>query len=360
MKILIDIGHPADVHFFKNAIWNWNKRGHEIKITARKKDVTLDLLNAYGFEYEYLGANRKGLMNKAFGMIENDYKLYWVVKRFKPEVLLGFHNPYIAQIGKVMKRPSIIFTDTESVRFSWLVFQFASSICTPSCFRNFNIGAKHVRYDGYKELAYLHPKHFKPERAVLEDLGLFNDEKFIILRFISWNAYHDVNLRGLKGGSEIKFIKALEEYGYVYITSEKKLDGRLEKYKLTVQPEKIHSLLHYAQLYIGEGGTMAAEAAILGTPTIHIESTSKGIATGELSGNFLELRDKYGLLYFYPDQNQALEKAISILEDKNAKKEWQEKREKLLKDKIDVTAWMTDFIEKYPESFYEYQEKHEN
>ena len=26
-----------------------------------------------------------------------------------------------------------------------------------------------------------------------------------------------------------------------------------------------------------------------------------------------------------------------------------------IKDKIDVTAWMTDFIERYPESFYEYQ-----
>ena len=115
--------------------------------------------------------------------------------------------------------------------------------------------------------------------------------------------------------------------------------------------EKIHSLLYYAQLYIGEGGTMATEAAILGTPSIHIESTSSGIATGEFTGNFLELRDKYGLLYFYPDQDQALEKAISIMDDKNAKNEWQKKREKLLEDKIDVTAWVTDSIERYLESF---------
>ena len=352
MRILIDIGHPADVHFFKNVIWNLGKKGHEMKITARKKDVTLDLLNAYHFKYEYLGENRRGLMKKAYGMIKKDYILYRIVKRFKPDVLLGFHNPYIAQIGKLTKIPSIIFTDTESVGFSWLVFYFASVICTPSCFMK-NIGEKHVRYDGYKELAYLHPNYFEPGN--IDELK--SSGRIIILRFISWDAYHDVNLKGFDIGSETDFIEVLERYGRVFISSERKLDKNLEKYRMTIPPEKIHSLLYYADLYIGEGGTMAAEAAILGTPSIHIESTSKGIATGELSGNFIELRDKYGLLYFYPDQNKALEKAIEILENENSKKEWQRKRERLLSEKIDVTAWMTDFIERFPDSFYEYKLK---
>lgn len=101
---------------------------------------------------------------------------------------------------------------------------------------------------------------------------------------------------------------------------------------------------------------MAAEAAILGTPSIHVESNAQGIATGNSSGNFRELRDRYGLLYFFADQKAAFSKASEILENKNAKLEWQRKRENLLKDKIDVTAWMTDFIEKYPESFNQYKE----
>jgi len=57
----------------------------------------------------------------------------------------------------------------------------------------------------------------------------------------------------------------------------------------------------------------------------------------------------------FPDQNEALKKAIEILENENSKKEWQKKREKLLNDKIDVTKFMVEFIENYPESFYEYQ-----
>ena len=56
MRILFDMGHPAHVHFFKNAIWELEKQGHEVKVTARDKDVTLELLEAYGIPYEIWGS----------------------------------------------------------------------------------------------------------------------------------------------------------------------------------------------------------------------------------------------------------------------------------------------------------------
>jgi len=359
MKVLINIGHPAHVHFYKNFIWKMESRGHNIVIIAQCKEVTIDLLEAYGFKYKYIGAKYKGIIKKMIGITYRNYLLHKAAKRFKPDVLTGILDLYSAQVGKLIRKPSIVFTDTEHAKLAnALTFPFASTICTPSCFLE-DLGKKQVRYNGYHELAYLHPNYFKPDPSVLDELNISKDDAFIVLRFISWGASHDIKLKGIDREVKLEFIRSLEHYGRVFITSEQKLDAKLEKYRIKVPPEKIHSLLYYAQLYIGEGGTMAAEAAILGTPSIHIESTSSGIATGELSGNFLELRDKYGLLYFYPDQNKALERAISILEDKNAKNEWRKKREKLLNDKIDVTKWMTDFIERYPESFYEYREKRE-
>ena len=96
------------------------------------------------------------------------------------------------------------------------------------------------------------------------------------MRFISWGASHDTDLHGIEKGAEKELIRKLSRYGKIFITSEKPLDGELEQYRLHVPPEKIHSLFSYAQLYIGEGGTMAVEAGILGTPAIHIESTSDG------------------------------------------------------------------------------------
>ena len=55
MKILFDMGHPAHVHFFKNTIWELEKKGHQVKVTARDKDVTIALLEAYGIAHVVRG-----------------------------------------------------------------------------------------------------------------------------------------------------------------------------------------------------------------------------------------------------------------------------------------------------------------
>ncbi|WP_456469182.1 DUF354 domain-containing protein [Archaeoglobus sp.] len=351
VKILIDVGHPGHVHFYRNSIINWHDNGHEILVAARDKDLTIDLLETFGIEYVKTGKSRDGIIGKGLDMVAKDFKLYNIAKKFKPNVLTGVFSPYVSHVGFLMNKPSVLFNDTELVKFSRLVTPFASVICTPSCFKG-DLGRKNVRYDGYHELAYLHPDYFEPDKSVLDDLGI-TDERYIVIRLISWSAYHDSGLKGLDQNRILDVIRLFEKYGRVFITSEQKLNGSLQKYALPASPEKIHSVLYYADLYFGEGGTMAAEAAVLGTPAIHVESTETGVATGETSGNFLELRDKYGLLFFYADQKKALEKAVEILESDNVKREWQKKRRRLIRDKIDVTAWMTDFIERYPESFYE-------
>ena len=75
MRIIIGMPHPKQVHFWKNIINNLEKDGHEVKIVAWEKDIALYLLNAYGFEYEIIGKNYKGLIKKAYGMLESDLKL---------------------------------------------------------------------------------------------------------------------------------------------------------------------------------------------------------------------------------------------------------------------------------------------
>jgi hypothetical protein len=68
-------------------------------------------------------------------------------------------------------------------------------------------------------------------------------------------------------------------------------------------------------------------------------------------GNFIELEQKYGLIYNFKNESEALEKAISLLEQKDLKQQWAQKRENLLKDKIDVTGFVVWLIENYPSSF---------
>ena len=51
MKILVDIGHPAHIHYFKNLINILSKKDNQFMIVARDKEITLDLLNIYNYEY---------------------------------------------------------------------------------------------------------------------------------------------------------------------------------------------------------------------------------------------------------------------------------------------------------------------
>ena len=88
---------------------------------------------------------------------------------------------------------------------------------------------------------------------------------------------------------------------------------------------------------------MASEAAILGTHSILISTCAKHC------GVFNDL-NKYNLLWFYDDEVGVIDKAKEILQN-HPKEEGKRKREMLLADKINVTAFMYWLIENYPESY---------
>lgn len=348
MRILIDMGHPGHVHLFKNFIREMEKRGHEVKITARNKEITLQLLRKYAFDFVQTGSGKAGNTNLIWEWISRDREVFKISRKFCPDILLGVGNPSIAHTSMLLRKPSVIFTDTEHAKFgNKVTFPFASAICTPSCYKE-TIGKTQICYNGYHELAYLHPNYFNPNPDVLTELGLVEGDPFTIIRFVSWQASHDVGQHGIR--DRVGLVKALEQYGRVIITSEGALPLELQPYQLRVSPEKLHDLLYYAALYIGEGGTTASEAAVLGTPSIYVSSL-----VGSM-GNFIELEKTYDLLYSFTDDSSALSRAIELLQDPASKENWRNKRELLLEDKIDVTAFMVWFIENYPRSFAEMEE----
>ncbi len=348
MRIIVDIGHPAHVHFFKNFIWEMRARGHEILITASKKDLTLDLLKAYTIDYIFTCKRFNGI-KFGYELIKRDAQMFKLVKTFKADIITGIHSTIAAHVSKVTKAKSIIFTDTEHAKLANLVtFPFADIICTPSCFKK-TLGKKQVRYNGYHELAYLHTNYFKPDPTVLKELGLTESDKFVIVRFVSWQASHDVGQHGFDLQSKRKLVQEIGKYARVLSTSENPLPDEFKEYMITTSPEKIHSLLHYATMYVGEGATMATEAAVLATPSLYVSSLANTM------GNFIELEEKYDLLYSFQEPEKAIAKAVELIQQPDLKEKWAEKRQKLLADKIDVTRFMVDFIEKCPESFNEYK-----
>ena len=51
MKILIQVGHPAQFHFYKNAVILWQAKGHKVRLLIKTKDVLENLAMASGLNY---------------------------------------------------------------------------------------------------------------------------------------------------------------------------------------------------------------------------------------------------------------------------------------------------------------------
>jgi len=342
MRIVVDINHPAHVHYFKNFIWEMERRGHELLITASEKEISYTLLDNYGFSYVKIGNYGRSLIQKFLNIPWLDQKMYRAVKPFHPDLFMGFGSIRAAHVSKILSKPCIALDDTEHAKWEHMLYvPFTDAILTPACFKK-EFGNKHVRYNGYTELQYLHPNQFTPDPGVLNGIGLTKDDRFTVIRFVSWQASHDMRQYGVR--DRVGLVKELEQYGQVLITSEGTLQPQLEKNKIYIPPEKLHDLLFYATLYLGEGGTMASEAAMLGTPSIYVSSLAGTM------GNFIELEETYDLLYSFTDDDAAIIKAKQILGDTSSKQNWRRKRDRLLDEKIDTTAFLVWFVENYPRS----------
>lgn len=331
MNILFDIGHPAHVHLFRNPMEKLLKRGHEIFVIARDKEISHYLLSAYGIEY-YRGTIQKTGIGAPVELIQWFCKVYKMIKEFDIDIVLSIGSPGGALASKFCGIPHLVFNDTESATSQRFFYKFgATQIFTPNCYR-IDLGPKHVHYKGYHELSYLHPDYFTPDPSVLDLLGVRKGQRFTIIRFVRWGATHDRGHSGLSPETKVKATKAFENYGKVFITSECDLPHPLKPYRIKIPPERIHDALYYASLLYGESATMASECSILGTPAIYLDNEGRGYTD--------EQEEKYGTVFNYTesteDQEASIAKGIEILGNENTKQEWAKKRTQLLADTIDV------------------------
>ncbi len=348
MRILIDIGHPGHVHLIRNFYHIMKSNGHKIWVTVRDIPMAKRLLNFYNIEYIDLGEKKDSLIGKGISQLKYDWEVAQII--IKNKIQIGFGTSItLAHVSRLTSMKSILLDDDDDEvqpLFVKYAHPFAHQILSPSALIGHRKSKKTIFYSGYHELAYLHPNRFQPDADVLQEIGLSENDPFFILRFNVFKAHHDIGVKGLGLEQKLQLIELLNPYGKILITTEREIEPELKQYQLLVSPEKIHSLLYYATMFIGDSQTMSSEAAVLGTPAIRLNSFVGRIAYLE------EEEHNYGLTYgFTPDKfGQMLEKIKELLNRSNLKAEWQERRKNMLQDKIDVTALMVWFIENYPES----------
>lgn len=332
MTFLFDLQHPAHLHVFRPVIARLVAEGHHVHITGREKDILVTLAKAYNIPITIFGTARKGFFQLGKEWFYRLWRLHKIVSHHKPDVMMAVAGTFISLLGKLHRIPTYIFYDTEHATFSNLLsYPFATCIYVPRCYRK-KIRWHHVRYNGYQELAYLHPRYFTPDATVLAEVGLTPQDLFTVVRFVNWGAAHDIGLSGLSVANKIQAIQEFSKYGPVFISSEGPLPPELEKYRLLLDITKIHSLLAHAALIFGESATMVSEGAVLGVPGVYIDPIGRGYTDEE--------EREYGIVFNFTDRQQeaAIKKAISILSTFSEQKpKWRAIGQRIITEKIDVT-----------------------
>ena len=340
MNVLFDVVHPAQVHFFKNVIRKLKSRGDNVQVTSREKDVTVDLLNASNIEHVTISRKGKGLWGMGLELLSRDIKLLRLVGQFQPDVMVSRVGVSIGPVGKLVGIPTVVYDDMEHARLQATIgMTFATYICTGlGYYRDF--GKRHVRFKGLHVLSYLSPDYYEPDPHSLLNYGVDPAKPYIFIRMVSWGAAHDAGKAGLSESQLQKMISSLREKGRIIISSENPLPSDLKEFENPVPIENVFDLMAFARLCLVESGSMAAEAAALGIPTIAINTFDFQL------GYLKALEKQYGLLFQPKTLDEIVEITDNLLSQNDMQQSFQTKRQKLLAESEDVVQFQLDMIEK--------------
>jgi uncharacterized protein len=346
VNILIDIGHPAHVHYFRN-LYNFLQKDHNIVVTCKTVPMIKHLLSAYDIPFIELGKKGGSLIGKIRKQVGFNQQIRNLIIDKKIDIAMGVSLSVI-YAAKFSKASSIFFIDDDQAvekLTAKYAAPYADTIISPDVL-SFENMPKGVYYPGYHELAYLHPKVYQPNPNVLSKYGLNEQDDFFVLRFTALKAYHDTKAAGMSHKQKHALIDLLNKYGKVYITMESGIDKEFEQYRMPIAPHEMHDFLAFSRMLVSDSQTMSSEAAVLGVPSFRCNTFA-----GKIS--YLEEEEKrYGLTFgFQPHQfDWMLERIGEHLAAGDHREEWRQKRDKMLADKISVTDFWIWFITNYPAS----------
>lgn len=349
MKILFYFGHPAQYLFLRETMKQLLSDGHQVKILIKTKDVLENLIKNDGFEYTNILYKERGKskFSIALSLVHRLFILTPIIFKYKPTLMVGT-DATIAQLGKIFRinRISITEDDYEVIKtLGNLTYPFTQTILCPQVCNVGKWDNKKIGYAGYMKLGYLHPNLFKPNIQVVEKYNF--PKNYALIRLARLTAHHDFGIKGISNELLDQIISKFNENGLkTYISAEGDVQGKYKQYILKIDPSDMHHVLAFSSLLICDSQSMSVEAAILGVPSIRFSSFAGRISVLE------ELEKKYELTFGINPNHPALllEKLQELLSIKDLNVEFQNRRSKMLNDKIDVTAFLIWFIENYPES----------
>ncbi|MBI5446678.1 MAG: hypothetical protein HY900_36350 [Deltaproteobacteria bacterium] len=349
MNALFDICHPAHFHLFRHAMKGLAESGQNLWVTARSKDVTVDLLRDAGVRPLFTSRPGRGKLGAVLEMVQRDLRIWRVVRSSGIDLMVGT-SPCISHVSRLSSARSVVFNEDDASVVPLFVrstYPFADYIVTPRCLAHEGWGGKHVVHDSYHELAYLHPDVFTPDPTVLNELGVERGEFYSIVRLSALAAHHDKGARGIDEEGLREVVRVLRTRGRAFTSCEVGREADVPGLEtLPLPADRLHHALAFAGLYVGDSQTMTAEASVLGVPALRCNSFVGRISYLE------ELESRYGLTFGYrpEDFSELLAKLRGLVGAQDLGGSWQRKRAVMLSEKISLSGWILEFLSELSQS----------
>jgi len=286
--------------FFKPAISILQTQGHEILCTSRNYREANELSQLMGLNLLMIG-NHGGshLFDKLFQSSNRIIQLAKIVSKFSPNLVISFSSPEASRVSFGLGINHIGFNDSphaEAVArltIPLLTKLFSPSVIPISAWKKYGISSKQIiRYKGLDPVAWLsrdidettlrlygskRPQVDK-DFEFLKGLKIDHSRKTILIRLEESKAayIYNKNLRVrpldlvdfvVNNFSDNNTIIILCRYPDQIAEMSNRFGNKAIVLRQVVDGVK---LLHNVDIFVGAGGTMTAESALIGKPTISI------------------------------------------------------------------------------------------
>jgi predicted glycosyltransferase len=281
MKVIIDILTPKQFMFFPKIADRLEKRGHTIRLVSRRYREVSQLVERKGLKVDLIGEHGgKDLRDKLLTGTKRIQGLAPIFNEMDPDVALSFSSPQLARASFGLGVPHIGVNDSpHAVAVAKLTLPLSHKLLTPKmipkkAWTGYGISEDRiVQYNALDPWVWL--RDFEPDASVLDELDLSRDAPIITIRVPEMQAAYLLgNSTGLSVMTEfMRDLKRLRDELQVVVVPRyrEQVDSLLRSVEggIKVCEEIVDgpSLLHYSDVFIGAGGTMSAEAALLGIPT---------------------------------------------------------------------------------------------
>lgn len=282
MKIIIDILTPKQGMFFPRLSESLEKRGHQVTATTRRYREVSELLRLKGIDARVVGEHGgKELTSKLKASAQRTLELAALFEEIEPDVSISFSSPEMARVSYGLRVPHICINDSPHAEaVARLTVPLAERLLTPKmipkkAWTRYGVPSERiVQYNALDPYVWL--KDFKPDPKILERLGVDESRPVVTVRTAETFAAYLLGKTREETSVFAIIRKLLEERSDIQIVAVPRYAEQIEALRDAFQDritlcESVvdgPSLLYHTAVFVGAGGTMNTDAALLGVPTL--------------------------------------------------------------------------------------------